>query len=315
MIGLIGLGNWGKNILRNLAQMKQLSIACDNDIDKINKYKLQYPEIDFTLNYEDIINNPHIKGVCIALPCRNRLDIFIKAIMSKKTIFVEKPFADNLEDANTLMELIKKYNSNVMVGHILHYHPGILKLKSLIDNNYLGDIQYAYSNRLNNGNIKAEKNVLWCFAPHDISVLRFLLNLEPENIDARGYCLNNRNIIDSAHIFLSFPNNIKSHCFVSWNNPFKEQKTIISGHNATAVFEDSQVKKLTLHLNDENKKQNLNNPTSKTIPFDKGEPLGSELEHFVSCVLNQKSALTSAFEGHKVVEILAKTEKIINFQL
>ena len=178
-IGLIGLGYWGKNILRNLYELGVIHTACDFEQDIISERKETFQDINYSTDFGDVIKEPDIKAVVIATPAVTHYELVKQALMEGKDVFVEKPLALTVKEGEELVDLAEKEDRILMVGHILQYHPAVIKLKELISSGELGKIQYIYSNRLNIGKLRTEENILWSFAPHDISVILMLLDEEP----------------------------------------------------------------------------------------------------------------------------------------
>ena len=315
-VGLIGLGYWGKNILRNLYQLGVIHTACDSSPEIIQKWKEQYPEITFTQSFESLLESSQIEAIAIATPAATHYEIVKKALLADKDVFVEKPLALTTEEGEELVKLANRENRILMVGHILQYHPAVIKLKELIKNGELGKIQYIYSNRLNIGKLRTEENILWSFAPHDISVILMLVDDMPVHVSAFGGDYLNRGIFDTTLTTLEFKNEIKSHIFVSWLHPYKEQKLIVVGNKAMAVFDDVSKEKLFIYPH-KIEWQNGKVPIAQkadyyVVPFDKEEPLKNELKHFIECVKDRKRPKTDGQEGLRVLKILEQAEKLIN---
>ncbi|MGC2062688.1 MAG: Gfo/Idh/MocA family oxidoreductase, partial [Thermodesulfovibrionales bacterium] len=167
-IGLAGLGYWGKNILRNLHELGVLEAACDADQDMLATHRKNYPDIAFTSSYQDLLNNEKIQAVAIATPAVTHYDLVKKAFNAGKDVYVEKPLALTVRESQELVDIAEQKGRILMVGHILQYHPAVLKLKEMIDAGELGRVEYIYSNRLSIGKLRTEENILWSFAPHDI---------------------------------------------------------------------------------------------------------------------------------------------------
>lgn len=316
-IGLVGFGYWGKNILRNLYEMGVLLAACDSDLDAISEYKETYPDIIFTTLFEDILQNPDIEAIAIATPASTHYEFVKQSLLAGKDVFVEKPLALTVIEGEVLVELAEKQCQILMVGHILLYHPAIIKLKELISSGELGKIQYIYSNRLNIGKLRTEENILWSFAPHDISVILMLLEDEPMKISGFGGDYLNNGIFDTTLTTMEFKNDVKAHIFVSWIHPYKEQKLIVVGSKAMAVFDDVSKEKLFLYQHKIRWKDG-NIPIAEKadyyiVPIEKGEPLKAELNHFVNCVLEKKRPKTDGAEGVRVLRILESAgETLLN---
>lgn len=312
-IGLAGLGYWGKNILRNLNELGVLHTACDYDANIVAERKQQVREVNYTTSFEAILQNSDIAAVVIATPAATHFDLVKKALLAGKDVFVEKPLALTVKEGEELVGLAATQNKILMVGHILQYHPALIKLKEAIAAGELGKIQYVYSNRLNIGKVRTEENILWSFAPHDISAILMLLEEEPIRVSAFGGAYLNSGIYDTTLTTIEFQNGVKGHLFVSWLHPFKEQKLIVVGSEAMAVFDDVSEEKLFVYPHKiewrDGKVPIAKKSEYRVIPVDKGEPLKLELRHFVECVLERKRPKTDGLEGLRVLKILEAAEK------
>ncbi len=311
-IGLIGLGYWGKNILRNLYELGVIHTACDFNYSIISERKKQYPNIHYTTTFEDMLHNPDIKAIAIATPSVSHYEFAKRSLLAEKDVFVEKPLSLAVKQGEDLVKLAKNENRILMVGHILQYHPAIIKLKELISTGVLGKVQYVYSNRLNIGKFRTEENILWSFAPHDISAILMLIEEEPTNVRAFGGAYLNKKVYDTTVTTIEFANGIKSHIFVSWIHPFKEQKLIVVGSKAMAVFDDLSKGKLFLYPHKiewyNGKIPVAQKADYETVPLDKGEPLKEELRHFIECVKQRTIPKTDGYEGLRVLMILEQIE-------
>lgn len=315
-IGLVGLGYWGKNILRNLYEMGAICMAFDTDTKCISQRKEQFPDIEYTTALDDILSNQKIRAVAIASPAVTHYEIAKKSLLAGKDVFIEKPLSLKASEGEELVRIAVEKKRILMVGHILQYHPAVNKLKEIISNGELGKIQYVYSNRLSIGKLRTEENILWSFAPHDISVILMLLNEEPENVTAFGGDYLNKGIYDTTMTTIEFRNGVKGHIFVSWLHPFKEQKLIVVGSKAMAVFDDVSSEKLFLYPHKiewlEGKVPVATKADYKVIPFEKAEPLKEELKHFIDCVKSRTQPKTDGNEGLKVLRILEAAEKSLS---
>ena len=311
-LALIGFGYWGKNIFRNLYEMNVLHTACDTNLSLLEKYKNKFPDIDYTNSVESVMNDSTIKAVLIASPASTHYALAKQALIAGKDVFVEKPLALTVKEGEELADLAKKTEHILMVGHILQYHPAVIKLKEMITLGGLGKICYVYSNRLNIGKLRTEENILWSFAPHDISVTLMLLDEEPLNVSAFGEDYVSRGVYDTTLTMLEFKNGIKAHIFVSWLHPYKEQKLIVVGSKAMAVFDDLSEEKLFLYPHKiewkDGKIPVAQKADFKVVPVSEGEPLRLELEHFIDCVKTRKTPKTDCFEGLRVLRILEAAE-------
>ncbi len=314
-IAQVGLGYWGKNIFRNLYELNILRVACDLNLKLLNQYKAKFPNINFTSDFKEVLKNPEIKAVVISTPAQLHYEMAKEALLAGKDVFVEKPLALSAKEGEELVKLAEEKDKVLMVGHILQYHPAVEKLKELILNGSLGKIQYIYSNRLNIGKLRTEENVLWSFAPHDISLILMLVGEEPKGVYAWGGDYVNKGIYDTTITILEFSNDVKAHIFVSWLHPFKEQKLVIIGTQAMVVFDDTTKEKLFLYPHKINWREGkipvANKAEYQVIPIEDREPLKVELMHFLECVLKRKKPLTDGREGLKVLRILEQAQKLL----
>jgi UDP-2-acetamido-3-amino-2,3-dideoxy-glucuronate N-acetyltransferase len=314
-IALAGLGYWGKNLLRNFYELGVLHTACDADPVTLSELQKKFPETNYCNSFDNLLSNQEIQAIAIATPAATHGELIKKAFKAGKDVFVEKPLALTVKEGEELVRLAEKGARILMVGHILQYHPAVIKLKELISTGQLGKIQYIYSNRLNIGKLRTEENILWSFAPHDISVILMLLEEEPENVYAFGGDYLNKGIYDTTMTTLEFKNGVKSHIFVSWIHPYKEQKLIVVGSKAMVVFDDVSKEKLffyphTIEWKD-GKIPIAQKADYKVIPIESAEPLKRELSHFIECVIQRKMPSTDGSEGLRILKILEQAEKCI----
>lgn len=319
-IGLVGAGYWGKNLVRVFTELKVLKTICDIDENVLKERKKEHPGIKTTKNFDEILKDKEIKGVVIAAPAALHYKLTKKSLFSGKDVFVEKPLALKEREARELVEISEKKNLILMVGHLLLYHPAIIKIKELIKKNTLGDIRYIYSNRLNFGKLRTEENVLWSFAPHDIAVILDLIKdilgtPKKVNVVAVGKNYLQNKIPDVALGFLEFEKNKAAHIFVSWLNPFKEQKLSIIGEKAMVVFDDQSEEKLTLYehkVKKSGKRLEALKDKGRIVKISKKEPLKEEASHFLECIRKRKKPITDGKEGLEVLKILEALQRSIN---
>src|SRR5499426_1865665 len=287
-VAVVGTGYWGKNLVWNFFELGSLAAVCDSDEEKLAEYRSGYPGCRTVGGFVEVLKDPTIHAVAIATPAESHGDLVREALLAGKDVFVEKPLCLSSTAGETLVALAREHRRILMVGHLLWYHPAILKLKELIDAGDLGRIQYIYSNRLNLGRIRREENILWSFAPHDVSVILGLLGEMPEDVRAQGGNYLHQNIADVTTSLLSFPSGVKAHIFVSWLHPFKEQKLVIVGDRKMAVFDDMEKKdKLILYPHSIDWKNQIpvaNKAEGQPVEIDANEPLLSECRHFLECV-------------------------------
>jgi UDP-2-acetamido-3-amino-2,3-dideoxy-glucuronate N-acetyltransferase len=236
-----------------------------------------------------------------------------RALLAGKDVFVEKPLALHLHEAEELVALARREKRVLMVGHILEYHPAIRKLKELVDGGELGEIHYVYSNRANLGKVRREENILWSFAPHDISVILLLVGALPEWAQTGGQHYLQHDVADVTLTFLAFPGKTRAHVFVSWLHPFKEQKLVVVGSRKMAVFDDV-LKEGKLRLFDKgiewrNGQPVIRQTAESTLFFPETEPLRAELTHFVECVEKRRTPRTDGANGLRVLRVLEACER------
>jgi UDP-2-acetamido-3-amino-2,3-dideoxy-glucuronate N-acetyltransferase len=280
------------------------------------KYKKKFPDLNYTTSLDKIINNQDIKAVAIATPASTHYEFTKRSLLAGKDVYVEKPLALTVKQGEELLRLAEKENRILMVGHILHYHPAVIKLKQLILSGKLGKIQYIYSNRLSIGKLRTEENILWSFAPHDLSVILMLLEAEPIKVKSFGGDYLNKGIYDTTMTTLEFAKGVKGHIFVSWLHPYKEQKLVVVGSKAMAVFDDISKEKLVFYQHKIGWKDGRIPVAQKAdyqvIPVDEAEPLKKELNHFVECVQQRKRPKTDGHEGLRVLRIIESAEKSLS---
>ena len=314
-IAVIGFGYWGKNLIRNFYELEVLHSICDKDTSRKQLIENQYSDINYIQNYSEILENSEIKAVAISTPAHSHYSMVKSALEGGKDVFVEKPLALAVEEGEELVELAAKHNRILMVGHILRYHPAIIELSRLINDGVLGQLQYIYSNRLNMGKIRTEENILWSFAPHDISVIIALLNEQPCSVASHGSAYLTPDTVDVTNTSFAFPSGVGAHIFVSWLHPFKEQRLVVIGSEKMAVFDDTAEHKLVTYPHRVEWKKRI--PTAikadrEIIKIDKSEPLRAELEHFLDSIKTRKLPLTDGAEGLRVLRILDACEQAMS---
>jgi len=313
-IAVIGSGYWGKNLVRNFHHLGVLKLICDKNETVLQHFKEQYPEVDICSAFTDVLGRDDIKGVAIATPAETHFNLAREALSGGRHVFVEKPLSLTVEEGRQLIELAEQNQLTLMVGHILHYHPAVTKLKELIDSGELGKIQYIYSNRLNIGKIRAEENILWSFAPHDISTILMLLGEMPESVHATGGCYLQHHIQDTTLTTLDFRSGVKAHIFVSWLHPFKEQKMVVVGNKKMAVFDDVDREKLMLYPHKIQWLQRVPvaaKAEAEVVEIVNEEPLKAECRHFIECIAKSAQPKTDGREGLRVLQILQALQQSI----
>src|SRR5579862_1917262 len=293
-VAVVGVGYWGKNLVRNFHDLGSLTALCDPEESVEANYKTKYPEVKFYRDFNAVLSNPLITAVALATPAVTHYEMAKAALEAGKDVLVEKPLAIDVKHGADLVRLAESKGRILMVGHILRYHPAILKLQQLIREGALGKINYLYSNRLNIGKIRTEENILWSFAPHDISVMLALLNEMPERVYCHGAGHLNRDVSDVTLSHFEFPSGVQAHIFVSWLHPFKEQRLVVVGSEKMAVFDDTAEHKLILYPHRVEWKDRLPNAVKAEcvpVPLEAQEPLRNECEEFLTCIETRRVPL------------------------
>ena len=307
-IAVVGSGYWGKNLVRNFYELGVLHTICDSNPSTLSTFKEKYPEVEVESLFQNVLQNQAIDAVVIATPAETHFKMAKMTLLANKHVFVEKPLALYVNEAEELHQLALSQNLKLMIGHILLYHPAIIKLKEIINSGELGKINYVYSNRLNLGKIRSEENILWSFAPHDISAMLFLLDEMPCQVIAQGGNYLNQDITDVTMTMLSFKSGVKGHIFVSWLHPDKEQKLIIVGDKKMALFDDTLAQgKLQIHDKgvDWINRQPVPRKNGITlVPLDNSEPLKAECEHFLHSITSDSTPKSDGNNGIKVLKVL-----------
>jgi UDP-2-acetamido-3-amino-2,3-dideoxy-glucuronate N-acetyltransferase len=314
-VAVIGCGYWGKNLVRNFAELGVLAAICDVDEATAARLSQQYGVCSASL--EAIWREPAIAGVAIAAPAAQHAAVARAAIEAGKHVFVEKPLALTVPEAKAVLELAEQRGRRLMVGHLLQYHPAFIKLRELIREGALGRLQYLYSNRLNLGKVRREEDILWSFAPHDLSMILSLVGAEPTEVWAQGGFYLHRAIADVTTTHLNFPGGEQAHVFVSWLHPFKEQKLVVIGDRAMAVFDDGQGwdEKLLLYPHRIEWRETLPVPipaAADAVKLQAGEPLNLECRHFLDCIATGQRPRTDGEEGLRVLRVLARASAALS---
>jgi UDP-2-acetamido-3-amino-2,3-dideoxy-glucuronate N-acetyltransferase len=311
-VACIGAGYWGGNLVRNFDELGALAWICDTNPHLLQEIGPKYPAARCTSSVDDVLTDSNIAGIVIATPAETHADLIRRALRAGKDVLVEKPLGLNVDEGAELVALAERTGRILMVGHLLWYHPAVLKLRELIEAGELGRIQYIYSNRLNLGRIRREENILWSFAPHDVSIILGLLGEMPEEIQAQGGNYLHEKISDVTVTLLAFPSGVKAHIFVSWLHPFKEQKLVVVGDRKMAVFDDTQPEtKLVLYPHHIGWKNHMPVPAraaAQPVPVDSIEPLRAECLHFLDCVGTRRQPRTDGREGLRVLTVLQQCQ-------
>lgn len=315
-VGLIGVGYWGPNLARtfhDLPGARLLKIA-DRDPKALERMKGLYPEVEVTQDSAAVLSDPRIEAMILAVPPSLHFSLGKEALEKGKHLFVEKPIALTEEDAERMVKLANEQRRVLMVGHLLKYHPAVRKLKELVTAGTLGEIYYIYSRRLNLGKIRKEENALWNFAPHDISVIVYLLDREPVEVSALGASYLQRGVEDVSFINLVFPGGVVANLHVSWLDPHRRREFTIVGSKKMALFNDvSATEKIRIYDKGVSSAKSYAS-FGESLSIRTGdiwspwvettEPLKLECQHFLDCIREGKQPLSDGMDGVRVVRIL-----------
>ena len=321
-LGLIGCGYWGPNLLRNFNQLRDVCVdtVAEMSDGRIEYVNTNYPQVRTTRRYQDILDDPKIDAVVVATPARTHYTLTKEILESDKHVLVEKPLAMSTKEALDLISLAEQNNRVLMVGHTFEYNAAVNALKKYVQNGEIGNIYYVYSQRLNLGIVRSDINAMWNLAPHDVSILIYLLGAEPMSVSARGVSYLQEGIEDVVFMALSFPNNIIAHIHVSWLDPSKVRKMTIVGDRKMIIYDDVNDAKLQIYDKGIAKKntpkslgdydtfgkfQLIRRAGDILIPkIDFVEPLQVECSHFIECIEEDKKPLTDGYDGLRVVKVL-----------
>tara|TARA_Y100000294_G_scaffold39031_1_gene35191 strand:- start:637 stop:1653 length:1017 start_codon:yes stop_codon:yes gene_type:complete len=316
-IGVVGCGYWGPNLIRNFNGLEDVEVAyiCDLNEDRLAHLKRTYPMIKSTTNYDDLLRETSLNAICIATPVFTHYLLAKKALEQKKHVLIEKPITSKSEDAIELINLAKKNNLKIMVGHTFEYAPAVRMLKEIINKNELGKIIYISSTRVNLGLFQDDINVVWDLAPHDISIINYLLEDSPVSINANGSANYKKKIEDVAFVAIRYPNDVIAHLHLSWLDPCKIRKLTIVGDKKMAVYDDLNAEEPIKIYDKGVEKQpyydtfgefkllyKFGNTYSPKI--ENSEPLKIECSHFIDCIKNGKEPKSNGYSGYKVVQVL-----------
>lgn len=311
-IAVIGNGYWGKNLVRNFFELGALHCVCESHPDLLAAVRNKYSSVQTCADFTKVLEDASIQGVAIATPAVTHFDLAKQALLAGKDVFVEKPLSLTVPEGTKLVELAGNLGRVLMVGHILQYHPAVKKLKELIAAGTLGRVEYVYSNRLNMGKIRAEENILWSFAPHDLSVLLSLMGEEPRTISCEGGAYLSQEVADVTLSQFGFANGVRAHVFVSWLHPFKEQRLVVVGSQQMAVFDDTAADKLVLYphrVEWKNRVPNAIKAEGMPVPLAEEEPLRNECQEFLTCIESRQAPLTDGSEGLRVLKLLTACQE------
>ncbi len=323
--GVIGCGYWGPNLIRNFQQLagSEVKRVADLDSDRLEHMKRLYPSVKTTTDYHDIITDPEIDIVAVATPVKTHYRFASEALSAGKHVFVEKPIAASVSESQELIALAEKNQQKLMVGHTFLYTVAVRKMKEVIDSGELGKIYYISTQRLNLGLFQNDINVIWDLAPHDISIILYLLGKEPLSVSAHGTSHINPLIEDVAVVTLRFPENLMAIIHVSWLDPDKIRRITVVGSKKMMVYDDVQpTEKIKIYDKGVEKPKHYDTFAEFHYSYKYGdiiipnisgaEPLRTELNHFIDCIVNDKEPLSNGKNGLDVVKILEAIQKSLN---
>lgn len=312
MIAQVGCGHWGKNLARNFADLGVLGAVADDHPETAARIAAQTGTEVRT--FESLLMDPAIAGIALATPAITHVEMASRAISAGKHVFVEKPLALDPADGERLVQQAEDSGRVLMVGHLLQYHPIFVALRDLVADSELGALRYIYSNRLSLGKFRTEENVLWSFAPHDLSMMLSLTGEEPDHVTADGAAILSGSLADWCTCWMHFPSGVRGHIQTSWLHPFKEQRLTVIGDKAMAVFEDSAPQweqRLALYRHQVDRTGHVPVPIkaeAEYVAVAPDEPLQAECRHFVECIRTGARPRTDGREGLRVLNTLSRAE-------
>ncbi len=321
-VGVIGCGAWGSNLIRNFHELPQANLLACSDMDqkRLENVKRLYPNVRLFNNYEDILAEETIQGVAIATPASTHYKLARRALEHNLDVLVEKPMTLTTEESRDLIRLAKSRQRILMVGHVFLYNPAVISLRDYIRQGELGDIYYLYATRVNLGRVRTDLNAMWNFAPHDISIMMYLLDEEPVSVSAHGVSYLQEGIEDVVFMTLNFPHKKTGHVHVSWLDPSKKRTMTVVGSKKMIIYDDvDNEAKLKIYdkgvYRDEavvsfGEFQFKLHYGDISIPkIDLKEPVKQECAHFIDCINTRQAPVTDGENGLKVVRVLTAAQK------
>lgn len=308
----IGCGYWGRNLARNFAELGVLAAVSDDNTAASARFAEDFSSL--ARPFEEIIGDPSIDAVSIATPAPTHAALARAAIEAGKHVFVEKPLALSVDEALPVIEAADRAGRVLMVGHLLRYHPHFLALRDVVRSGRLGTLRYIHSNRIGFGKVRVHENILWSFAPHDLSMIIELVGEEPVAISAHGAAILTPGVADNAICHFKFSSGISGHVQVSWLHPFKEHRLVVVGEDGMAVFEDSHpehAKRLAIYPHRVSEEGGIPVAVKGDVEYTavpQGEPLKRECQHFLGCIAKGTRPVTDGREGLRVLRALERAE-------
>lgn len=309
-VAVVGCGYWGKNLVRNFAQLGALQLVCDGAEAGRKRAAEIAPHAHVVANLDEALSAP-VEGMVIATPAETHYELTRQTLEVGKDVLCEKPLALTLEQGAELVHLAERQGRILMVGHVLEYHPGVVRLLELVRSGELGKVRYIYSNRLSLGKVRREENILWSFAPHDVAIILRLMGTIPFQVVACGGSYLQPNIADVTVTNLLFDNGVRAHIHVSWLHPFKEQRLVVIGSHKMASFDDV-AKRLVLYDQRVDLREGEPVPIKKEgeeIPFPNDEPLRLECQAFLSAIETRQPPVADGASGLRVLGVLQAAQR------
>ncbi len=320
-VGVVGLGYWGPNLARNFGGLSgcDLRWCCDRSDEARARLEPAFPTTRFTADLADLLGDPELDAIVIATDVPSHAALALAAFAAGKHCFVEKPLSQSSADATEVAAAANAADLVLMVGHLLEYHPGVAKLKEIVDSGELGDVHYVYSNRLNLGKVREAENALWSLGAHDVSVLLHLLEEEPEEVLARGESYVREGVEDVAFCYLRFPSGRVAHMHLSWLDPHKERRFTVVGSRRMATFDDMELEqKVTVwdkgvERDFRNYGEYITRSGDVMSPqISNEEPLRIECRHFVECVRTGSEPRSGAVSALRTVRVLEALQRSLD---
>lgn len=305
-IAIAGFGPWGKNIANKLSELNVLHAICDIDPQSLAEAQSFYPDKVVYADFNELLTDDKIDGIMLATPAHTHFELAWKLLEAKKHVFVEKPFTMNSDHALKLADFAEAQNVTLMAGHLLEYHPAVVKIKEMLEQETIGKLKHIRCTRVNLGKIRPDENVWWSFAPHDLSIIFTLIDETPESFQAATFRPLQEGISDTVYVDLKFPGGQTAHIHLSWLEPIKLHQTVIVGEKAILVFNDTvEDNKLVLYKYSFDKKLPLlNKEFEEPIQIDRTPPLKLECMHFINCIASGQKPKTDARGAYKIIQTI-----------
>lgn len=320
-VGVVGLGYWGPNLARNFDRLPgaELAYCCDLDEAIRDKARALFPNAVVTADLDELLGDATLDAVVVATSVPTHYALGKRVLEAGKHVLIEKPIALKAADARDLLETAEAKDLRLMVGHLLEYHPGVRKVKQLVDAGELGRVFYIYSNRLNLGKVRQDENALWSLGPHDISVINYVTGEDPEEVSARGECYLQDDVEDVVFGYIRYPSGMVGHLHVSWLDPHKSRKITVVGSDKMVVFDDMEAdRKVTVYDKGATTTRTQFETYGEFVTLHFGdihiprisneEPLRIECQHFVDCVRDGSRPLSDGRDALNVVSVLEAME-------